>query len=102
MTRLSPADRISLLSPAKELQEQGKALAGQWKAKKDDIQMCRQCGTTYEFSSQCVTWSTALITAIVGKVPDSFKGILQTEGGKITQELKNTRDVFAPGNCSVA
>lgn len=99
MTSLSTFDCLSLLSPAKELQKQGRALGDQLKAKKDVIQRYKQCGTTYGFLSRGVDDSAALITALVSKVPASFGGIVKGEGDKITQELKNAQDVFAPGNC---
>lgn len=102
MTPLSTFDCFSLISPAQDLQKQGQALADQLKAKKDAIQQYKQCATTYAFLDQGVTESAALITAVVSKVPSSFQGTVQSEGDKVTQELKDTRDVFAPGNCSDA
>ncbi|EFY91614.1 hypothetical protein J3459_017679 [Metarhizium acridum] len=100
MTPLSFFECLSLLAPAQDLQKQGKALSDQLKAKKDLIQQYKQCATTYGFLDTGVTDSVALITAVVSKVPSIFKDTVQNEGNKITQQLKDLRDAFAPGNCS--
>lgn len=102
MTPLSFFDCLSLIAPAQELQKQGTALANQLKAKKDTIQQFKQCGTTFGFLNEGVTGSQGLITGVVAKVPSTFKGTVQTEGDKVTQQLKDIRDVFSPANCSDA
>lgn len=99
MTPLSFFECLSLLTPAQDLQKQGKALSDQLKAKKGLIQQYSQCATTYGFLDQGVTKSAVLITAVVSKVDSSFKDTVQKEGNKITQQLKDLRDDFGPGNC---
>ncbi|OAA37676.1 cell wall protein [Metarhizium rileyi] len=100
MTPLSVFDCLSLIGPAKDLQKQARLLADQFKAKKNDIQKYKQCAVTYGFIDQGVADSAVLIAVIVSKVPDAFQGTVQSQGDKVTQELKNIRDVFASGSCS--
>jgi hypothetical protein len=99
MTPLSFFDCLSLLDPAKEVAEQGKALAEKLKSRKDDVQKYRQCSVVYGFLDRGVNDSTTLIAAIVKKVPSSLRGTVQDEGDKITQTLKDARAEFAPGSC---
>ncbi len=99
MTPLNIFDCLSLLTPAKNVAAQGQALADKLKSRKDDLAKAMQCTVVYGFLDRGVTDSTALITAIVNKVPSSVKGTVQSEGDKIVQTLKDARAAFAPGSC---
>ncbi|KAK3195984.1 hypothetical protein K4F52_000851 [Lecanicillium sp. MT-2017a] len=99
MTPLSFFECLSLIDPAKKVGVQGQALADKLKSRKADVAKAKQCTVVHGFLDRGVSDSTALIAAIVKKVPSSLRGTVQDEGDKIVQTLKDAREEFAPGNC---
>ncbi|OAQ69640.1 cell wall protein [Pochonia chlamydosporia 170] len=102
MTPLTAAECLSLISPARDLQDRSRALAIQLKEKKTIIQRHKHCATIHDFLDKGTPLSVGLITAVVSKVPKNFRGIVQREGDKITKEIEDSRETFAPVNCSDA
>lgn len=100
MTPLSTTDCFSLIGPAGDLKKQGQALADTLKGKKADLQKAGDCATVYDVLDRGYQASAGLITAIVNKVPSGFKSTVQSQGDEVTNTLKDTRDQFAPANCS--
>lgn len=102
MTPLTVSECLKLVGPSNDLAKQGDALAQELKSRIADVEKAKECDTVRGFLDKGVTDASALIAALKAKVPSSVQGIVQQQGDKITNTLKDAQTAFAGDKCTNA
>ncbi|KAM3428074.1 hypothetical protein MY4824_009046 [Beauveria thailandica] len=99
MTPLTVPECLSLVGPSNDLAKQGEALSTELQNRLGDVQTAKECNTVRDFLGKGVTYAEFFVAALKAKAPIAVQGVVQTQGNKIVNPLKNAQTAFATGKC---
>ncbi|KAJ2984310.1 hypothetical protein NQ176_g69 [Zarea fungicola] len=98
-TNLGIGEVFGLISPVKELHQHAQMLSDEFKGRISTIEQARSCTFTRDQLGRISDGTSALIDALVSKVPSAAQGVAMNQASKITAIIEDAKASLAEDKC---